>query len=284
MRKEWTRYFRDPSLHDLEVLHAGFLEHRFSRHAHEYFVIGYVESGVQAYRYRGAHHQTAAGQIFFVNPGESHTGEAAGAEGYVYRTLYPRTELLGQVVLDLTGHARVLSFKEAVISDPSSLRMLARFHRALAVQAPRLTVESLLLDSLMQLVTRHMVPHVSEPAHGKERRAVRLAQEYLRAHFGEAIPLGRLAKIAGISAFHLARAFRLATGLPPHAYLEMVRIGKARELLARGVPIADVSLATGYAEQSHFTHRFRRALGITPGVYARGSKILQDRESPVRSS
>ena len=78
------------ALHDLEMLHARFIEHRFTRHSHDYYVIGVVEAGVQAYSCRGARHVTPAGQIFLVNPGEPHTGEAATHGGYVYRTVYPR--------------------------------------------------------------------------------------------------------------------------------------------------------------------------------------------------
>jgi hypothetical protein len=42
---EWSRYFRRPDLHGIEALHARFVRHRFSNHAHDYFVIGLVEEG-----------------------------------------------------------------------------------------------------------------------------------------------------------------------------------------------------------------------------------------------
>jgi len=45
---------------------------------------------------------TGAGQTFFVNAGEMHTGEAARTQGYVYRTMYPRATLLEQTALE--GH------------------------------------------------------------------------------------------------------------------------------------------------------------------------------------
>src|SRR5262249_38141907 len=78
------------------------------------------------------------------------------------------------------------------------------------------------------------------------------------------------------SPFHFARAFEKEIGLPPHAYLEAVRLRKARELLDRGEPIVEAGLRLGYSDQSHFTNRFKRALGITPGQYIRQRRILQD--------
>ncbi len=42
------------------------------------------------------------------------------------------------------------------------------------------------------------------------------------------------------------------------------------------MPLAEVAYATGFADQSHFTHRFRRVIGLPPGQYARERKNLQD--------
>jgi AraC-like DNA-binding protein len=276
MRKEWTHYFRDPELHDLEVLHARFVSHRFSRHSHDYFVIGYVESGIQAYTYRGARHVTPAGQIFFVNPSEVHTGEAAASEGYIYRTLYPRAELMEQVSLDVTGKPVIPFFKEAVIQDKSLSDLLMGFHRALAQEESRLRVESLLFAALSQVVIRHSDPQMAPRFVGRERKAVACGRDYIEAHCERNVSLSQLSGLVGLSPFHFARAFEKEIGLPPHAYLEAVRIRKARELLNGGVPIVEVALQLGYADQSHFTNRFKRALGITPGQYIQERKIIKN--------
>lgn len=79
-----------------------------------------------------------------------------------------------------------------------------------------------------------------------------------------------------LAPYYIARVFRAEVGLPPHAYLESVRIRQAQRLVARGMPLAQVAGATGFADQSHFTHRFKRLIGVTPGQYARQRKIIQD--------
>src|SRR6516164_4186309 len=61
--KEWSRYYHHPGIQGLEVLHARFVEHRYPRHAHHYFVIAFVESGAASYRYRGAQHVAPAGHV-----------------------------------------------------------------------------------------------------------------------------------------------------------------------------------------------------------------------------
>jgi AraC-like DNA-binding protein len=72
-----------------------------------------------------------------------------------------------------------------------------------------------------------------------------------------------------MSRFHLARGFAREFGLPPHAYQIALRVERARALLARGLRAVDVAAAVGFADQSHFARHFTRAVGVTPGRYAR---------------
>jgi AraC-like DNA-binding protein len=274
--REWSRFFRFDECHSTGALHAHFVTHRYPRHVHEYFVVGLVESGVQSYLYRGTRHVTPAGNIFLVNPDEPHTGEAAAPEGYVYRTVYPSVELLAQVAGDVGTHAKIPFFKAAIIDDPLLARRLTRFHASLAKQAPNIERESLLFEALTCLITRHADPTVLPKPIGRERRAVRIARDHMEAAFGDDISLSVLADLVSLSPYYFARAFQNEIGLPPHAYLEGVRLTKARQFLDRGMDLATTALAVGYSDQSHFTRRFKRFLGITPGQYIRESKIRQD--------
>jgi AraC-like DNA-binding protein len=269
MKGEWSRYYRRPALHDLEVLHARFVDHRFARHSHDYYVIGYVESGVQAFSYQGARHITPAGQMFLVNPGEPHTGEAATPEGYIYRTVYPRATLIQSIAAEVVTGATIAQFKCAVVRDDALAARVARFHRAVADGEPSLAVESHLVSALTHLVRHYADTPRVRTSRLRERDAIRLARDYINAHFDTDVSLSQLSALAHLSPFYFARAFRNTVGLPPHAYLEAVRIRKARELIDSGVAIADTAVAVGYADQSHFTRRFKRVLGITPGQFAR---------------
>jgi len=64
-------------------------------------------------------------------------------------------------------------------------------------------------------------------------------------------------------------AFRGETGLPPHAYLNQLRVRLARRLLDRGVTPAEVAAAVGFADQAHLTRHFKRVVGVPPGSYQR---------------
>jgi AraC-like DNA-binding protein len=269
MPREWSRYHSYPALHHLEVLHARFVEHRFVRHAHEYFVVGYVEKGVQAYTYRGARHVTPAGHVFLVNPGEMHTGEAACAQGYVYRTIYPRTTLIEQIARQGSAKHGLPLFRDAVVHDSVLSRALEKFHEEVEHRGSQLAIESWLFCALERLIGRYGANGTAWRRVGNERHAVRRAREYLDEYLASDVSLSRLGAVVGSSPFHLARAFEREVGLPPHAYLETVRITRSRTLLDSGRPIAEVALDVGYADQSHFTRRFKRVMGIAPGQYIR---------------
>ena len=55
--------------------------------------------------------------------------------------------------------------------------------------------------------------------------------------------------------------------MTPHAYLLDQRIRHARTLLRQGQPLAEVALASGFADQAHFQRQFKRRVAATPGQY-----------------
>jgi AraC family transcriptional regulator len=104
---------------------------------------------------------------------------------------------------------------------------------------------------------------------------------YIEEHMGEPIGLGELAAIAHVSRFHFTRLFKRSTGLTPMAYVERSRIRQAQDLLRMAeLPLSEVALVVGFADQSHFTRRFHRHVGCTPAAFARAYGI---RRLPRRS-
>lgn len=145
------------------------------------------------------------------------------------------------------------------------------------VQAPPHPVQPLVAESLSCALAAHLVHRFNaEPAHAAARpaglhpQALARVLDYMHGT-PDAVTLGELAAIAQVSRFHFARMFRLSMGETPMAYLERLRLLRARELLRSGEhPLARVAQLTGFADQSHFGRRFRRHFGCTPGDYARG--------------
>lgn len=100
------------------------------------------------------------------------------------------------------------------------------------------------------------------------REAVERARDHLRSAPTCSDDLPTIARLIGVSPFHLARAFRAATGFTLHAYRTRLRMGLALDALARddGADFSQLALDLGYAHHSHFSSVFRRAYGMSPRV------------------
>ena len=103
-------------------------------------------------------------------------------------------------------------------------------------------------------------------AQGQERRAKALLMENLSGD----LQLSTLARECGLSTTQFSRAFRKSVGMPPHRWIIQQRIALAKTLL-RDAPIslAEIALACGFSDQSHFTRFFSAAVGVSPGLWRR---------------
>lgn len=97
-----------------------------------------------------------------------------------------------------------------------------------------------------------------------------LVTAFIEDNLDATIRLTDLAEVVRVSRFHFARMFKQSTGLTATAFVERCRMERARSLIAEtGIPLAEIAVMTGFADQSHFTRRFHRHAGCTPAAYAR---------------
>jgi AraC-like DNA-binding protein len=170
-----------------------------------------------------------------------------------------------------------LSLRSALLIDRPLLHAILK---ALAdeVASPG-TCGQLYSDSLIVALHIDLLRHKEglQPVLTKGRLApwrLRRAEAMIRSRLTEDIPLAELAREAGLSASHFARAFRRSTGLPPHKYQLNARIELAKQLLTKDdMSLTQIGLECGFSEQSKFTRAFNRVVGTSPGVWRRENKI-----------
>lgn len=94
------------------------------------------------------------------------------------------------------------------------------------------------------------------------------AQDYLAKQFQSAILISELAKHVALTERTLLRRFQAATGKPPSAYLQMLRLHEAQEQLATTrASIEQISYAVGYQNTNAFRKAFHKMTGLTPSAY-----------------
>jgi AraC-like DNA-binding protein len=93
------------------------------------------------------------------------------------------------------------------------------------------------------------------------------AKLFIDNHSDENIDLDKISNEAYFSKFHFIRLFKKIYGKTPHQYLVKVRLEKAKQLLSKGVAIAEVCASIGFESVSTFSGKFKIAFGETPGSY-----------------
>jgi AraC-like DNA-binding protein len=195
------------------------------------------------------------GDALIYTPGEMHRDRRLHEPGHVRAVMVP------PVLLPRPVEPYSIRFP-----DPALSSAIVALHDAVAADAPALAQESLLVELVARAET-----HVDRAAEelAKDPVAIRRVKDLIRDRHDESLSLDMLAEAAGISKFHLVRVFKRETGMPPHAFLNLVRVHRARALLAAGQSSAAVAVAVGFVDQSHLNRHFLRHVGITPGRYQR---------------
>ena len=115
---------------------------------------------------------------------------------------------------------------------------------------------------------RHTFSHLLErdpndtvPAH------VRRAEEFIEAHWDQAIGIENLVEATGVGARAIFKAFRQIRGYSPMAFAKMVRLKHARKMLASPnaeTTVTLVAFACGFGNLGHFARDYRQAFGERP--------------------
>ncbi len=89
------------------------------------------------------------------------------------------------------------------------------------------------------------------------------------ADFSLAAPsLSELASLANCSESQIGRDFIQFLGLSPRAYLNELRIQRAKDLIFSGMDLANIAIESGFSDQSSLTRSFKKSVGMTPRAFA----------------
>jgi AraC family transcriptional regulator len=229
------------------------------RHAHEQAYLCLVVSGGFTERSAGQTAECGPGSVVFHPAGEEHADRFGRVGACCFNVQIDAASVAG-----LTGSAGPLGRVAAEGGRPAVAAARLR-GVAGADTLAGLQVEAMVLELLEAIGSRRAVP--SE----KERCApawLGRAVERLRAGAGAPPRVAAVAAAEGLHPVYLARTFRRFLGAAPVEYLETLRLERCTLALARTtIAVARVAAEAGYADQSHFCRRFRRAYGMAPSAY-----------------
>ena len=265
-----VHYARLSVLGGLDVTHIAYDQRAVSRSLHDTYFVGVAEGSPHLLWARGRRWRVTEGLLVALGPGEVHGMEQIGVGSWGYRSIYPSADQLLHIG---SGPRRSpLDFRKPVVEDGEISRSLRCLHAGLLSASDYLhDADAAFASTLRLLVERHAVAE-SVPAIPGEHEAATRAREFIHANYRQRIRIDTLAEHVGLSPYHLIRVFHGSIGIPPYTYVDELRVAKARSLLSEGLSISDAAYLTGFSDQSHLTRHFKRALGITPGVYCRSRR------------
>lgn len=228
------------------------------RHAHEYACVVLVLRGSFEERFDSQERVGEPGMVIVRPAGEPHSDRYLRAGG---RCL--NIELSPRWVAHVRGQLPVLD-RSAAFRSSTFAAFGRRLHEELTHpdEMSPLAIESLTMSILVDSARAERRSAVRGPSW------LRRVKERIQDHFAARVTLEELGAEAGVHPVHLATTFRRFYGVTVASYLRQLRIEYAcRELLGSDAPLADIALAAGFADQSHFGRVFKRATRMTPAEY-----------------
>jgi AraC family transcriptional regulator len=229
------------------------------RHAHERPYCCLLLEG--AYREDfGSSRRTCARSTLVVHPsGEVHAEHFGPAGGRLFR-IEPTDDCLEHIRSDTNVLDQPAAFQGGALADLAG-RLYREFRRPDPFAS--LAIEGLAFELLAESARR-----ADKPSPGKPPSWLVRTRELLDAGSSDSFDLESIARAGGVHPVHLIRSFRRYFGTTPADYVRRRRVERACRMLTRtNMPLVEIALAAGFADQSHFTRTFRRVTGVTPGIY-----------------
>ncbi|WP_352401678.1 AraC family transcriptional regulator [Synergistes jonesii] len=258
-RRIWGR----KSLSGMDFLTAtNFPSSRDALHLHHGYTISLVEEGVLPMDFKGFKLNLKPGDFLILGPDVPHSFDFSAKDlgDCSYRTVFIKEEHLS------VGLKAVLVNESSAIS---SFRDKAMWENYLSIQkgieAGSKSDISVIISVSEKLLT-HMPDFVLSRMPVKSPHIVTV-KEYIKENFASAPSIEELANIVHISPFYLMRLFKEEVGLSPHAYINQLRINKAKEMIEKGTPLLQITYELGFTDQSHFSKTFLKITGVNPAHY-----------------
>jgi AraC family transcriptional regulator len=141
-------------------------------------------------------------------------------------------------------------------------------------QASGLVIEGLMLEAVGEIARIRTARDRRPP------RWLEQSRELIQEHFLRCLSLSEIAEAVDIHPVHLAQSFRKFYNCTVGDYVRSLRIDFAcRQLRQPEIPLSEIALHAGFADQSHFSRTFKKTVGVPPSQYRREIEQSADPEA-----
>lgn len=230
--------------------------------------------------YRRQHYSSVASWgepvMYMQSPGEVVSASTSQDDRITAWTLRISPEVIASMLQDR------LEKTGLTVAFPRAIPGTATFNHMLAVKtrdvigtflqpASRLERDSAVYGLVMENIQHCGDLRLFERRTGNAAKVVERIKGYLHEQYSSEASLMDLAELAQLNKFHLLQVFKREIGITPHVYQTLLRLRRAKKLLAVGTPIAQAAHEVGFVDQSHLNRQFKKYVKVTPGQFQRDS-------------
>lgn len=242
--------------HDIIPLFAG-MEHclptnSFGPHIRQYYILHYCISGKGTFTKHatGETYSVSAGQMFVICPEEVTTYAADPEEPWVY------------VWISFAGSlAEKFATLAPVVEYPADT-----FYKIAEVVKTNLVSAEYYASAIYEIM-HHLFFNALKPLDVPSQ-----VRRHIELNYMETLTVEEMAQRFGLNRRYLSRLFKDRYGEPVKEYIVHVRMEKAKEFLASGHSVSEAALLSGYGDVFNFSKMFRKAVGVSPAAYKKGSR------------
>ncbi|MDN3956345.1 AraC family transcriptional regulator [Sporolactobacillus laevolacticus] len=246
----------------IEIKTCANTVHTSRAHFHDEVSIGIIEQG--SCRTEIGHHSfhLSEGTLLIIPSKAVHRCQPKDTTNWRFKMIYLGDSLFSKIFGDMVRNGSIYpKLKSGTFQYV--IKTFKLFEESLLNQEtePKVLID---LMNVMDLHEKGSIKQNSEPPNSEKIGNI---IQYLNKHYLSRITIDELSEQFGINKYQLIRQFHSCTGLTPQKYLINLRINEAKKMLQNNRPIADVAIASGFYDQSHFDKYFKAYTGVVPMNY-----------------
>ncbi len=219
-----------------------------------YWLLHYILSGKGTFTSNGITHHLHAGQCFVIRPKESTVYESDSNEPWHYVWI---------------GFSAGITMPEILKTQPffEAQKYADIFSKMLGVSARKDDKECYLCGCIAELLA-HLFEESRSPLSTTSQTMEQAKNCIESEYMSPALTVNGVAERLHLNRSYFSTAFRNYTGASPQEYLNRYRLERAAQLLkSSDMSVAQIAMATGYADFCNFSRMFKRRFGVSPSKY-----------------
>lgn len=160
---------------------------------------------------------------------------------------------------------RYLFVENAKVIEKKAITLMSEYKK-------KLLAHSLVTGALMSEIIVDLLRIENTPSSTKEG-VIGSILEYIESHYKEPLTNSSVADVFGFHPNYISALIKKTVGMPLYSYLLQVRLHHAAELLESGsFSIGEISAKVGFCDTYHFSHYFKKIMGVAPSAFSKGFK------------